>query len=700
MMVKFGGIFVLFLSIFVQSGLAIVCYNCTYTNDLCGLPFDDKINNYPTKTCSSSTTNCLTQLIEVESSGENDKPGYHTLRGCSEDLVGDNCSDEQKCKFCNEDKCNNQAIGANRLQCHKCSGDCKTTVKGLCNVLPGPNPPFNFESNCITLFDKDGKVSQRGCYGDMSMVTRKVCDDANNYNCIKCNTTDCNTHSERVANKCYQCSGEECKKSSGNLLEVTCSNGNATNKLSTECFVGTNKSGQFVRDCKEKIGNDFDFKNCSTIENKNEYTQCITCSGELCNNQEFPIKKILSCYTCKGDCSDSTIDPATAKNCSTDAKECVTIFSNGKVIERGCSTSETNQTCVTNTCRHCSTDNNCNSHTTQNINCLQCNSSAEPNCVYNTSLLAQQTVPCSDYCFTKIEGVSLIRGCLQQAECLDSVCKKCDSDNCNKDDFPNDRLSCYKCSGAECESNQKTERCLKYSKTDQCFSQFSEYNLTKKGCQSDFTEVENKNCIDSPVTCNLCQGPNCNHINTRSDEKCVICNSRLSPECAQKPNVLPQTQCDKKSNGKCFSALTGMFTVRRCFSDINMEGISPNATAECTGQGCNNKIYPEDRLKCYQCDSNKDSNCKNKQDDTTLSIPCVNYMKEDGCFSIINDADELHRGCSSSVLGDVCTKTKKCRKCTGNACNSISEQSLNSSVINKVNGFIILFVLLITSNFR
>lgn len=62
----------------------------------------------------------------------------------------------------------------------------------------------------------------------------------------------------------------------------------------------------------------------------------------------------------------------------------------------------------------------------------------------------------------------------QDMACTDEkICKRCNSSNCNRDIFPADRLSCYKCVGGQCLNNPMHEPCIDYETGDECFSQFN-----------------------------------------------------------------------------------------------------------------------------------------------------------------------------------------------------------------------------------
>lgn len=69
-------------------------------------------------------------------------------------------------------------------------------------------------------------------------------------------------------------------------------------------------------------------------------------------------------------------------------------------------------------------------------------------------------------------------------------------------------------------------------------------------------------------------------------------------------------------------------TYRGC-SPKSIEGIH-NIT-ECAVDNCNNKLFPEDRLYCYQC--LKD--CPIIREEFYKVEPCVNYKVNDTCYTMV-----------------------------------------------------------------
>lgn len=53
----------------------------------------------------------------------------------------------------------------------------------------------------------------------------------------------------------------------------------------------------------------------------------------------------------------------------------------------------------------------------------------------------------------------------------------------------------------------------------------------------------------------------------------------------------------------------------------------------CNSDKCNDKIFPTDRLYCFQCEGEK---CIHVDNSVNVRYPCTNYAKSDSCYSIFS----------------------------------------------------------------
>lgn len=154
--------------------------------------------------------------------------------------------------------------------------------------------------------------------------------------------------------------------------------------------------------------------------------------------------------------------------------------------------------------------------------------------------------------------------------------------------------------------------------------------------------------------------------------KCFHCDSSVNENCAiLKGNnaSIESTECLEN----CSVWIDGTRTVRGCESDKPPNiGLFENCHSE---DGCNDKIFPEERMKCIKCSEN-DKNCFYPT--AELLYPCRNYQPNDVCYTVILNNYEAVRGCLSDQDEgvNVCHSFKdECIKCNEQFCNLLSGKS-------------------------
>uniref|UniRef100_A0A336MP54 CSON002700 protein n=1 Tax=Culicoides sonorensis TaxID=179676 RepID=A0A336MP54_CULSO len=96
----------------------------------------------------------------------------------------------------------------------------------------------------------------------------------------------------------------------------------------------------------------------------------------------------------------------------------------------------------------------------------------------------------------------------------------------------------------------------------------------------------------------------------------------------------------------------------------------------CEGYFCNNQIFPENRMQCYQCEEG----CQKIDPENHKIKPCVNYKENDECFVIALDSNTTYRGCTSDVntLGiETCNDQNYSKYCLKNKFND--QDSIDNS---------------------
>lgn len=128
--------------------------------------------------------------------------------------------------------------------------------------------------------------------------------------------------------------------------------------------------------------------------------------------------------------------------------------------------------------------------------------------------------------------------------------------------------------------------------------------------------------------------------------------------------------------------VVGTTTFRGCESEI------PEGTLNykiCTLNGCNQFIFPEERIKCVKC-SVEDDFCITPNAD--LLYPCKNYVEDDSCYTYVVNGTSAVRGCLSDLDSNVnlCRLVgERCIKCSEEFCNLQTMSYVSCSVCSSVN---------------
>lgn len=420
-----------------------------------------------TKTC--STNQCYSRLLPTTPGS----PWQYVEKGCVVDLANPAACTGSNCTACVGDRCNNILYPSDRISCYSCRlGACKSNAvpSNYCGLYNRQ------EQACITLFNKNNEPFYRGCFADAAAGTKEVCNDSSQLLCTKCASRNCNRDTARRGKKCFKCHGLQCfvPQHPGDVVDCL-----------SNCYMGLNEHGESIRDCSSAFTN---LTSCGI--NDNGINRCSVCNDDLCNGIQFPVTNRLQCHVCEDD-EDCPADDSNLEYCERyhALERCVSVFSaDNKIIERGCSSSLSRERyCDQNyaNCLQCPTSG-CNNVTSKDTRqCVVCDSSRNPNCVLNPTIIA--TSSCVDGCFTRLINGTLTRGCFESLpssfDCVpENGCKYCnDIDKCNTGNYPSDRKSCRTCVGADACRAPTNQICVKHTNNDSCVTLFD-------GCE-DFLNV-------------------------------------------------------------------------------------------------------------------------------------------------------------------------------------------------------------------
>lgn len=149
----------------------------------------------------------------------------------------------------------------------------------------------------------------------------------------------------------------------------------------------------------------------------------------------------------------------------------------------------------------------------------------------------------------------------------------------------------------------------------------------------------------NPLCASCRSSDNCNNETVRRDENCIICNSALDRDCAQRPGILVAQHCPVASDGQCFSRIQNGTTIRGCrgqlSSSVAINCSSTTATSPCSitsGSQSNHEIIPSTRLNCYHCDSRVDASCADGLKNSSL-LPCIMFHQPEKCLKLVREDD-------------------------------------------------------------
>ena len=232
------------------------------------------------------------------------------------------------------------------------------------------------------------------------------------------------------------------------------------------------------------------------------------------------------------------------------------------------------------------------------------------------------------------------------------------------------RLTCQRCIGEICDLNENfDEFCERVHEDERCVTVFNSNNhVIERGCLS---TVQNQQvCGQNDPNCLKCSFINCNTEKSKTEAyHCVSCNSMIDPMCGSTSIFAATKAC---TTNQCYSRLLPsanewQHIEKGCAVDL---AASITTSTKCTGERCNNILYPTNRFSCYSC---RGAECLEANIQTKV---CRLYNQNmQGCVTLFGyDGNVNYRDCySDSEIGtrEICDDTSQltCTKCTTTHCN-------------------------------
>lgn len=354
----------------------------------------------------------------------------------------------------------------------------------------------------------------------------------------------------------------------------------------------------------------------------------ICADGEKCNRQQFLVTCLVCNSTVNPDCATSPNASLYSKTCDGYKNMCFTWISPRNVI-RGCinDIKEFNSVqCAhdKNRCGYCSSNDGigCNDAPIDTDTCIECDSTEDNKCRLNPSILDQRL--CAHIKSARRKGCYL--------SIVSEIIFKHFS-------FPFSSFCFW-------------FFFLFFLFFFFFFSFFMRVNIkfiikknanfqdgdhVKRGCIQDLTPSEGQECLNGTETCKSCEWSNCN--TKTSFQECYNCNSKNDRRCSRGVQSAKKEVCKTYYSACIIGIDKEGYTHRGCSMDYKdmMHGFS-HRYDNCAENNCNSQIFPEDRLKCYQCNGEESCNFMSP-DSTDVNLqpqPCGISSDFDQCFTYIN----------------------------------------------------------------
>ncbi|XP_055701249.1 uncharacterized protein LOC129800686 [Phlebotomus papatasi] len=244
-----------------------------------------------------------------------------------------------------------------------------------------------------------------------------------------------------------------------------------------------------------------------------------------------------------------------------------------------------------------------------------------------------------------------------------------------------DKISCETCNGLSCLITRG--RALKEcpSESDSCISVFCNSMILARGCSS---LTDTPQCgPTAELTAIKCSEERCElpSSSKKADpgvsiraSSCVQCNQGQNRDCSVNALTLASTIC-AAGETECYTKMDNGRITRGCLNQLSEgeqlycknEEFGENCVT-CSQSGCNRDIFPANRLKCHQCDSQTDPSC-NTAKSTRTATYCEDHSAENQCLTIISADKRVRRMCTTTPAAN-CNGAISCSRCYTNGCNN------------------------------
>lgn len=303
--------------------------------------------------------------------------------------------------------------------------------------------------------------------------------------------------------------------------------------------------------------------------------------------------------------------------------------------------------------------------TGEEIECRRCASTNDyeespnaANCITEFHANDKVKCPADSYCYVYNDKRIIRRGCIGKEDKFVKEKKFCDENkeicvSCSEKSFCNElKLELDECFQVEYDKTNlpsqnnwpPSVKCpIGSLKPLGCYH-MEKNDIVKRGCVSNLDEEAQKNCKNDK-NCKICIGQKCNSKVTLHRE-CTYCDESVKGKnCAESSELLSsKTDCSDVSNSCLVGVDANGYTHRICAKQGDNAKKFPKGFEICHNDLCNDKTYPMNRMKCFQCEGdNADCPLQTPESKQKLnSKVCEIFADKDQCYTYIADGKLVH----------------------------------------------------------
>lgn len=259
-------------------------------------------------------------------------------------------------------------------------------------------------------------------------------------------------------------------------------------------------------------------------------------------------------------------------------------------------------------------------------------------------------------CYTNIVDGKVFRGCVgdrifpnetSAQMCLDGVkCEVCSGDYCNQKILMD---TCIQCNSADhgigCKNKPNSQMQAVCTLRQNSITELPTGcylavigDIYERGCVQNLHPRQKRLCGSKSKNCQMCSSPNCNQ-KVDFNINCFEYNGRVDENSQYQSENTTEIACNDYSK-TCVVGIDGSgYLHRRCFQnhEHSLAVAFSHGYKRCFSNLCNDEIYPENRIMCYQCEG---FGC-DKLDIRTTKLKVCTHV-QDLCYTYVDKGKRFY----------------------------------------------------------